>query len=87
MQFFASFFDLHQVRKPALDQPSWFGLLTSPRSDAAHRGPTQPLRMPVNQRPPGSGPLGSARSHRELQVKAVGFLVVSGKDRSGGLQK
>ena len=73
-------------------QPPWwaragsqFGPLESPSCDAALRGHTQPLRAPIKSAAPGSGPLGSTSGHSGLQVKAVGFVVVSGDDRSGGL--
>ena len=75
-------------------QPPWwsragsqFGPLISPSGDAALRGHAQPLRAPIKSAPPGSGPLGSTGGHSGLQVKAVGFVVVSGDDTSGGLQK
>lgn len=91
LKSFASFFDplLSQKANPhgGPGQALSLGLSQAPAVMLPSGVTHSPSMHLSSQPPPGSGPLGSTSGHSGLQVKAVGFVAVSGDDRSGGLQK
>lgn len=89
---FTSFLEWHRVRKPERQPWRWAeeashkpltGLSQAPHSNAAHRAATTPrgLSVSAHQALGLQEALAATRAMVSLQVRAAGFVIVSGHDK------